>query len=282
MSEQEHTEAPQETQTNDANSPPIAVAELPVPRDRTGKAVRKPKKIVHLRRKKLMRKGYKEPEKHEFDFWTKEDDELLKKVYPHQTAEEIQKLFPDRTPDAIAVRASRGLHLKKEPETHAMIQGMNSSKLGLANFADHPLEALARKHPDLKQAYDEMVEKLLMHPSVDPNNILQVEMIKEAVLSKITQFLMMRDRIENDCKGKTLIINPKTGFEQWVESRYLHGPDIMNDAKLSRTILKDLGIIQERERKVEIIGNLKMLWERESDDKEDDGAVIEAEARRAD
>ena len=81
MSEQEHTEAPQETQTNDANSLPIAVAELPVPRDRTGKAVRKPKKIVHLRRKKLMRKGYKEPEKHEFDFWTKEDDELLKKVY---------------------------------------------------------------------------------------------------------------------------------------------------------------------------------------------------------
>ncbi len=59
----------------------------------------------------------------------------------------------------------------------------------------------------------------------------KVEMIKEAVLSKITQFLMMRDRIENNCKGKTLIINPKTGFEQWVESRYLHGPDIMNDAK---------------------------------------------------
>jgi hypothetical protein len=229
-----------------------------------------------------MHKGYKEPEKHEFDFWTKDDDELLKKVYPYQTAEEIQKLFPDRTPDAIAVRASRDLHLKKDPETHAMIQGMNSSKLGLANFADHPLEALARKHPDLKQAYDEMVEKLLMHPSVDPNNILQVEMIKEAVLSKITQFLMMRDRIENDCKGKTLIINPKTGFEQWVESRYLHGPDIMNDAKLSRTILKDLGIIQERERKVEVIGNLKMLWERESDDRDDDAAVIDAEAKRVD
>jgi hypothetical protein len=90
-----------------------------------------------------------------------------------------------------------------------MIQGMNSSKLGLANFADNPLEALARKHPELKQAYDEMVEKLLMHPSVDPNNTLQVEMIKEAVLSKITQYLLMRDRIENDCKGKTLIINPQ-------------------------------------------------------------------------
>ncbi len=229
-----------------------------------------------------MREGYKEPEKHEFDFWTKEDDELLKKVYLCQTAEEIQKLFPDRTPDAISKRAISVLHLKKDPETKAMIQSMNSSKLGLANFADHPLEALARKHPELKQAYDEMVEKLLMHPSVDPNNIFQVEMIKEAVLSKITQYLLMRDRIENDCKGKTLIINPKTGFEQWVESRYPHGSDIMNDAKLSRTILKDLGIIQERERKVEVIGNLKMLWECESDDKEDDTAVIDAEAKRVD
>ncbi len=60
------------------------------------------------------------------------------------------------------------------------------------------------------------------------------------------------------------------------------GPDIMNDAKLSRTILKDLGIIQERERKVEVIGNLKMLWERESDDRQDDAAVIDAEAKRVD
>jgi len=282
LSEQEQTRAPQEAQTKDHNSPHTAVAGLPVPRDRTGKAVRKPKKIVYLRRKKLMRKGYKEPEKHEFDFWTKEDDELLKKVYPCQTAEEIQKLFPDRTPDAISKRAISDLHLKKDPKTKAMIQSMNSSKLGLANFADHPLEALARKHPDLKQAYDEMVEKLLMHPSVDPNNILQVEMIKEAVLAKITQFMMVRDRIENNCKGKTLIINNRTGQEQWVEARYPHGPDIMNDAKLSRTILKDLGIIQERERKVEVIGNLKMLWERESDDKEDDAAVIDAEAKRVD
>ena len=52
----------------------------------------------------------------------------------------------------------------------------------------------------------------------------------------------------------------------------------MNDAKLSRTILKDLGIIQEKERKVEVIGNLKMLREHESD-KADDAAVIDAESR---
>ena len=42
------------------------------------------------------------------------------------------------------------------------------------------------------------------------------------------------------------------------------------------------GIIQERERKVEVIGNLKMLWERDSDNKEDDAAVIDAEAKRVD
>ncbi|MDO8727015.1 MAG: hypothetical protein Q7J35_13175 [Candidatus Methanoperedens sp.] len=91
----------QEEQTKDTNSSPIAVTGLPLLRDRTGKAVRKPKKIVHLRRNKFMRKRYKEPEKHEFDFWTKEEDDLLKRVYPCQTAEEIQKLFPNRTPDAI-------------------------------------------------------------------------------------------------------------------------------------------------------------------------------------
>jgi predicted membrane chloride channel (bestrophin family) len=127
----------------------------------------------------------------------------------------------------------------------------------------------------------------LKHPAVDVNNVLQVEMIKEAVLSKITQYIMMGDRIENDCKGRTLVFNPKTGFEQWVESRYLHGPDIMNDAKLSRTILKDLGILEERERKVEVIGNLKMLWERDRDSDNLDTRdkkvkVINAEAKRID
>jgi hypothetical protein len=49
-----------------------------------------------------------------------------------------------------------------------------------------------------------------------------------------------------------------------------------------RTFLKDLGIIQERERKIEVIGNLKMLWERESDDRENDAVVIDAEANRVD
>ena len=112
---------------------------LPFPRDRTGKAVRKPKKIVYLRWNKMMRKGYKEAEKQEIDFWTKEDDGLLKWIYPCQTAEEIQKLFPDRTPDAISAPVSRDLQLKKDPKTFAMIQSMNSSKLSLANFTDHPL-----------------------------------------------------------------------------------------------------------------------------------------------
>jgi len=94
LSEQEQTNAPQEAQTKDTNSSSIAVTGLPVPRDRIGKAVRKPKKIVHLRRNKMMRKGYKEPEKQEIDFWTKEDDDLLKRVYPCQqgaTSEERSK-----------------------------------------------------------------------------------------------------------------------------------------------------------------------------------------------
>jgi hypothetical protein len=245
MSRPKQTKENKDNSKEDAASPPIEVSDnsigLPVLRDRTGKTVRKPGKIVNLKRKLQLRKDYKEPEKHEFDFWTDEEDAVLKKAYPLQNAEEIQKLFPNRTMFAISKRA-RHYNLKKSPEVQSMIQSMNSSKLGLANFADYPLQALAQKHPDLKQAYDEMVEKMLMDPAVDPNNILQVEMLKEAVLSKITQYLMMRDRIDNNCKGKTLIINPKTGLEPWIESRYLHGPDIMNDAKLSRTILKDLGI----------------------------------------
>ena len=254
---------------------------LPVLRDRTGKTVRKPRRIVNFRRKLQLRKDYIEPEKHEFDFWTDEEDAVLKKAYPLQTADEIQKLFPNRTMFAISKRA-RHYNLKKTPEVQSMIQSMNSSKLGLANFADYPLQALAQKHPDLKQAYDGMVQKLLMDPAVDPNNTLQVEMLKEAVLSKITQYLMMRDRIDNNCKGKTLIINPKTGLEQWIESRYLHGPDIMNDAKLSRTILKDLGILKDKEKKVEVVASLRMLWERDSNEEEEEDEVVDVESRRVD
>jgi len=285
MSRSEKAREPHDNKMEDAVSPPTADGVdsigLPVLRDRTGKTIRKPGKIVNLRRKLQLRKDYKEPEKHEFDFWTDEEDAVLKKAYPLQTAEEIQKLFPNRTMFAIGKRA-RHHGLKKTPEVQSMIQSMNSSKLGLANFADYPLQALAQKHPDLKQAYDEMVEKLLMDPAVDPNNILQVEMLKEAVLSKITQYLMMRDRIDNNCKGKTLIINPKTGFEQWIESRYLHGPDIMNDAKLSRTILKDLGILKDKEKKIEVVTSLRMLWERDSNEGEEDDEVVDVESRRVD
>ncbi|HEX7575667.1 MAG TPA: hypothetical protein VF360_04750 [Candidatus Methanoperedens sp.] len=285
MSGSNQTIDTKDNRKEDAASPPITDGEnsigLPVLRDRTGKTVRKPGKIVNYRRKLQLRKDYKEPEKHEFDFWTDEEDAVLKKAYPLQNAEEIQKLFPNRTMFAISKRA-RHYNLKKTPEVYSDIQSMNSSKLGLANFADYPLQALSQKHPDLKQAYDEMVEKLLMDPAVDPNNTLQVEMLKEAVLSKITQYLMMRDRIDNNCKGKTLIINPKTGLEQWIESRYLHGPDIMNDAKLSRTILKDLGILKDKEKKIEVVASLRMLWERDSNEAEEDDEVVDVESRRVD
>jgi hypothetical protein len=93
---------------------------------------------------------------------------------------------------------------------------------------------------------------------------------------------MMRDRIDNNCKGKTLIINPKTGLEQWIESRYLHGPDIMNDAKLSRTILKDLGILKDKEKKIEVVASLRMLWERDSNEEVEDDEVVDVESRRVD
>lgn len=286
MSGSNQTIDTKDSKKEDAFSPSTADGDnnigLPVLRDRTGKTVRKPGKIVNFKRKLQLRKDYKEPEKHEFDFWTDEEDSVLKKAYPLQNAEEIQKLFPNRTMFAISKRA-RHYNLKKTPEVQSMIQSMNSSKLGLANFADYPLQALAQKHPDLKQAYDEMIQKLLMDPAVDPNNTLQVEMLKEAVLSKITQYLMMRDRIDNNCKGKTLIINPKTGLEQWIESRYLHGPDIMNDAKLSRTILKDLGILKEKEKKVEVVASLRMLWERDCNEEEEvDEEIVDVESRRVD
>ncbi len=98
---------------------------LPVLRDRTGKTVRKPRRIVNFRRKLQLRKDYIEPEKHEFDFWTDEEDAVLKKAYPLQNAEEIQKLFSNRTMFAISKRA-RHYNLRKTPEVQSMIQSMNS------------------------------------------------------------------------------------------------------------------------------------------------------------
>ncbi len=274
------------------SAPPVGANTIPVKPDAVpnfatkrlgGKLKVNHKELKMLRRKRIIRK---EVRKVEIDFWTEVEDQRLKDTYPGLTADELLKVFPNRTPSAVHSRAAvLGLH--KTEEAISIKQGMNASKIGLVNFADYPVEALRRKHPDLAKAYDELVASLLKHPAVDVNNVLQVEMIKEAVLSKITQYIMMGDRIENDCKGRTLVFNPKTGFEQWVESRYLHGPDIMNDAKLSRTILKDLGILEERERKVEVIGNLKMLWERDRDSDDSDTRdkkvkVINAEAKRID
>jgi hypothetical protein len=110
------------------SSSPIADDEnsigLPVLRDRTGKTVRKPGKIVNFRRKLQLRKDYIEPEKHEFDFWTDEEDAVLKKAYPLQNAEEIQKLFPNRTMFAISKRA-RHYNLKKTPEVQSMIPNLD-------------------------------------------------------------------------------------------------------------------------------------------------------------
>lgn len=195
-----------------------------------------------------------------YKIWTDEEDHLLKRVYPNLTRGELQKLFPDRTPEAINVRADK-LGIKKSKEYISANNSANSSKLGLANFADHPLEALARKYPEIKEVYDNFVEHLLSHPAVDPENLYQVELIKEAMLHKAMQVMLMKDRIENGLKGEQLIFNPKTGIETWVESKYPHSIDIKNDAGIARQILKDIGILQEKENKVELIGNLRYLWE---------------------
>ncbi len=199
--------------------------------------------------------------------WADEEDDLLARVYPHLSSSELQKLFPDRTTDAIDMRASH-LGVKKTAEYIRAVNSANPSKHGIAHFADYPVEALAARHPDLKQAYDDILNQLLAHPKVDPENTLIVELLKEAVLHKVTQFMLMRDRIEKDLKGKQLIINPRTGTETWIEARYPHSPDIAADSKLARQILKDLWIITEQEQKVDI-GYLRLLWE---DDEEEDNS----------
>ncbi len=224
----------------------------------------------HIRELKRKRHGnYKDPVKRLHKIWTEDEDKLLTLSYAKTTDAELQELFPDRTKDSIDQRAYR-LGLVKSPEIRAQILSANANKYGIANFADYPVEALAKKYPDLKQAYDAIMERLLCHPSVNPNDVLQVELLKEAALHKVTQFMLMKDRIENDLKGKTLMFNPKNGMEHWVESRYPHSPDIANDSKLARQILKDLGIIEEKERKVDVTAHLKMLWEEEpTDDQEE-------------
>lgn len=217
-------------------------------------------------RKKNKRKN----KKRQYHIWTDEDDALLKRVYPHLSPKELQKLFPGRSPGAINMRADR-FDIKKTEEYVSALNSANSSKLGIANFADHPLEALAQKYPDLKQAYDNILAQLLTHPSVDPNNIFVVELLKEAVLHKVTQFILMHDRIMKDLKGKQLFINSRTGLETWVEARYPHSPDITNDAQMARRILRDLGIIKEQEQKVEVLGKLRLLWEDDEADSKSPG-----------
>jgi len=208
------------------------------------------------------RKNRRSKKKRPYCVWADEEDDLLRKVYPHLPPRELQKLFQKRTPDAVDMRASH-LGIKKTIEYISDQNSENSSKLGIAHLTDRPLEALAEKYPEMKQVYDTILAQLMMHPGIDPDNILTVDLLKEAVLYKATQCILMHDRIMDDLKGKQLIINPRTGLETWVEARYPHSPDIANDAKMARHILFDLGIIKEPEKKVELLGNLRLLWERD-------------------
>jgi len=214
---------------------------------------------------KTLRKHRRTKKKRPYRVWNDEEDALLKKVYPHLCPSELQKLFADRTPDAIDMRASL-FGVKKTEEYISAQNSANSSKLGIAHLTDHPLEALAHKYPEIKKIYDNILGQLMMHPIVDPKNTIVVEFLKEAILYKATQCILMHDRIMNDLKGKQLFINPHTGFETWVEARYPHSPDITNDAKMARQILRDLGIIKEPENKTEVLGKLRMLWQRDNEE----------------
>ncbi len=235
----------------------------------------------HIREFKRKKHGNcKDPVKRSYKVWTEDDDKLLTLSYPKTTDAELQDLFPDRTKNSIDQRAYR-LGLAKSPEIRSQILSANASKHGIANFADYPVEALAKKYPDLKQAYDAIMERLLCDPAVNPNDVLQVEMLKEAALHKVTQFMLMKDRIDSDLKGKTLMFNPKNGMEYWVESRYPHSPDITSDSKMARQILKDLGIIEEKERKVDVTAHLKMLWEDEPVEEQEEKSGKEETERKS-
>lgn len=261
-----NSESTPHTQSTGTEQPSIAVDETPKnPYKKTWDRNR-----GHIRELKRKRHGNcKDPAKRPYKIWTEDEDKLLTLSYPKTVDAELQNLFPDRTIEAINERAYR-LGLVKLPEMRAQILSANANKYSIANFADYPVEALAKKYPDLKQAYDAIMERLLCHPAVNPNDVLQVELLKEAALHKVTQFMLMKDRIESDLRGKTLMFNPRTGQEYWLESRYPHSPDITNDAKMARVILKDLGIIEEKERKVDVTAHLKMLWEEEpTDDQEE-------------
>lgn len=201
--------------------------------------------------------------KRQFIIWTEEEDDILKKVFAHLQSDEIMKLIPNRTWASIEKRAHR-LGLKKTPEYKSAVQASNRSLTGVTHFADFAVDTLGKKYPDIKKIYDDYVAELLSDPNVDITNRYVVQQIKKAALFEATQIILLKDRLEAELKGKQLMVNPVTGNETWVETRYLHNPDIHADFKTARQILKDLGIITGEPARVDVTTNINFLWE-ESD-----------------
>ena len=97
-----------------ANSVPVNHGTAPslVTKRLGGKLKVNHKELKMLRRKRIIRKVVR---KVEIDFWTEVEDQRLKDTYPDLTADELLKVFPNRTPSAVHSRAAvLGLHKTEE------------------------------------------------------------------------------------------------------------------------------------------------------------------------
>ena len=211
---------------------------------------------------KLLGKQYRSGFHRESRFFSERERNLLVKTYSITPPQELGLMFPRRYLKSIHDEAKR-LKLKAYKDVDLTVQA--PSRKGLGDLADIPINALKKSRPEIAAAYDNLVESLLSAQGVNRDDPLQVGLIKEAAIMKVTQYLLMADRIKCGMKGTQIVINPKTGFEQVVEAKYLHSADISNDLKLSRMILKDLGIMKEQTQKVEVSSTLRMLWETDPD-----------------
>ena len=231
---------------------------------------------TEVKNKKKYKKRGRPRKESGYSVWSDDDEETLRRVYPTLSPPELLKLFPNRTTDAIHKKAS-DLGIAKSQEYVLATKSANPSKKGIAHLTDYAADALSEKFPQLRAGYDNLLDELLSHPAVDPDNALQVEMLKMAALKKVEFIILEQDRIMAGLKGSQLFINPKTGDEKWVEARYPHATDSSSDFKMARQILKDLGILKEREHKVEILNNIRFLWEEDEGDNND---IIDIKARK--
>lgn len=62
-----------------------------------------------------------------FNKWSKNEDEILKEAWRHDSMSELLKKFPNRTYDSLMLRANKFLHIKSE---------INRNRIGSLNFLD--------------------------------------------------------------------------------------------------------------------------------------------------